>query len=548
MVTGANSLSLVREELFATIAEAEQALNQFIANPGEISWQEQATKHMQQLRGSLSLIELMGAELLTQEMSALLEMLPALSESEQEPILAALCKGICVLGRYLETVAENHTEFSELLLPTINALRELRHQPPVLDGFFFEVPFSGNYPAPPACPAVPQSAAKLRQAYQTGLIGFIREHNLHGNLLLMGKAMLRLWVVNGNTPLGWLCWLAAVGLEAQRDSELLCKASRKRLFARVDQELHKMQADPQRALSKELVRELTYLVALADSQGPLVTQARQLFGITPLPVSERQLEEEALRLFRLDQEALRSLSSAIYAELTTLKELLDLIEREAAAEEAYETLKHTLDNLSKTLEMVGLPRVAALLNAQQKLVVDWHQHVTPAQTVLSSLADCVLQVEAAVSSLEKGRPRAGHSQADQQQLDEDNSFALLQLQEARIVIIDESLAGLDLARRTITTYVESGGDTQHLATVPESLQTVRGGLYFLGLERTANLVKICADYVHNLQESTQMPEASRLDALADVLTALEYFIAENPKPHMEAAKLQRLTQSLDLLR
>src|SRR5690606_37452431 len=105
------------------------------------------------------------------------------------------------------------------------------------------------------------------------------------------------------------------------------------------------------------------------------------------------------------------------------------------------------------------------------------------------------------------------------------SFAVHQLTEAKIVVLDEAKAGLALSKRAITAYLESGGDKMHLANVPVTLQAVRGGLWFLGQERTARLVGSCADYIQQqMLETDQMPVEAKLESLADALTSLEYYL------------------------
>ena len=49
MVTGATSLSLVRDELFTTIEETEQSLEQFIAERNNGSLLQQAVENLQQV-------------------------------------------------------------------------------------------------------------------------------------------------------------------------------------------------------------------------------------------------------------------------------------------------------------------------------------------------------------------------------------------------------------------------------------------------------------------------------------------------------------------
>ena len=56
MVTGATSLSLVRDELFATMEEAEQSLEHFIIDRNNGGLLQQAVENLKQVRGTLSLI------------------------------------------------------------------------------------------------------------------------------------------------------------------------------------------------------------------------------------------------------------------------------------------------------------------------------------------------------------------------------------------------------------------------------------------------------------------------------------------------------------
>ena len=120
-----------------------------------------------------------------------------------------------------------------------------------------------------------------------------------------------------------------------------------------------------------------------------------------------------------------------------------------------------------------------------------------------------------------GPPRPAQAQP----VSEAESFAMHQLNEARIVVVDEAQAGLALAKRAITAYLESGGERMHLSNVPFSLQAVRGGLWFLEQERAALLVGACADYIQKqMFEAPQMPSEQMLETLADALSSLEYYL------------------------
>ncbi|SDI24112.1 hypothetical protein SAMN05216588_113116 [Pseudomonas flavescens] len=524
MVSGASSLGLVRDELFATIEEAEASLEQFIVERNNGSLLQQAVDNLQQVRGTLNLIELTGAELLAQEVLDQATDIPAGVGPERDAQLAALSSALYVLRRYLESLDVHRQEMPELLLPAINDLRQACKQPPLPESFFFSVRLDQARPrmVPPALDAAAKEneGRRLRQMYQVGLLGFIREQNPAASMKLMGRAMSRLDGLFANEPRGRLCWLGAAALEAQNDGQLLPRKSRKQLFARIDREMRQMLVNGGYEPPRSLLKELLYLVALSASQGPLASEVRESFGITPLPFTDHLLEEEYQRLSGPGKAVMRSLSSAIREELNSVKDLLDLIERGTLQEDGLGSLHALLGKLSKTLAMVGLSSAGHSLANRLATVAAWCEGAAARPDELIALADAVLYVEGMVATLERGERVVTPCPEP-----EACSFAQHQLFEARIVVLDEARAGLALAKRAITAYIEAAGERMHLSNVPFSLQAVRGGLWFLGQERAAILVGACADYIQTqMLDAEQMPAEARLEVLADALSSLEYYL------------------------
>ncbi len=528
MVTGATSLSLVRDELFATMEEAEQSLEHFIIDRNNGGLLQQAVENLKQVRGTLNLIELTGAELLAQEILQLATDIPVGAGEERDTQLAALSNALYVLGRYLESVDASRQEMPELLLPAINALRLVSGQPALPESFFFSARL--DHARPPVAAAVRESAGRgaearrLRQMYQVGLLGFIREENAAASLRLMGRALGRLDVLFANTPGGRLCWLGTAALEAMLDGQLLPRQSRKQLFSRLDREVRQLIANTAYEAPRGLLKELLYLVALAESSGLIASEVRQIFSLSSLPFTDHLLEDEFQRLAGPGQAVMRSLSSAIREELASVKDLLDLIERQTAPADAYVSLQTQLGKLGKTLGMVGLSSASSALHAQLPVVAGWTGEVAPDPQALLKLADAVLYVESMVGSLERGEKRDPRPQIAQPG-HEAEAFANHQLTEACIVVIGEATAGLALAKRAITAYLESNGEKLHLANVPFSLMAVRGGLRFLEQDRAADLIGACADFIQKeMLEGMQMPAEQMLETLADALTSLEYYL------------------------
>lgn len=311
------------------------------------------------------------------------------------------------------------------------------------------------------------------------------------------------------------------------DGRMRPTRSRKQLLSRLDRDLRQLLGNQQFEAPRSLLKELLYMVALAGTQGERASEMRRVFGLAPLPFTDHLLEEESRRLSGPGEEVMRSLSLAIREELAGVKDALDLIERGAAQQEARVGLHAQVGKLAKTLGMVGLSSAANALQAQVEMVGSWcSRSDTPPAAELLRLADALLYMESMVATLEQSEQRkrqastvqiAGATQGD--------SYASHQLVEARIVVIDEAQAGLALAKRAITAYLESSGDKLNLANVPTSLQAVRGGLWFLGLERAAELVGACADYIQrHMIENAQIPSEQMLETLADALTSLEFFL------------------------
>ncbi|MFP6861413.1 ferrous iron transporter B [Pseudomonas sp.] len=553
MVSGATSLNLVRDELFTTMEEAESSLEHFIADRHNGSLLQQAVENLHQVRGTLNLIELAGAELLAQEVLDQATDIPAGAGEERDAQLSALSNALHVLRRYLENVEANRQEMPELLLPAINNLRQAGGQPALPESFFFSVRLDHARPrtAPPSVDGAARESEgrRLRHMYQVGLLGFIREQNPQASLKLMGRALTRLDNLFANEPRGRLCWVGAAAVEAQVEGQLLARKSRKQLFSRIDRELKQMLVNGQYEAPRGLLKELLYLVALADSRGPQAAALSDVFGLTPLPFTDHLLEEEYQRLAGPGQAVMRSLSSAIREELSSVKDMLDLIERGTLQSDSLNSLHALLGKLSKTLGMVGLSSAGNSLNAQLQTVASWSEESAPAPQELHKLADAVLYVEGMVASLERGERRETRP-AQAKPGDEAESFALHQLNEAHIVVVDEAQAGLALAKRAITAYLESGGERMHLSNVPFSLQAVRGGLWFLGQERAALLVGACADYIQqHMFDAPQMPSEQMLETLADALSSLEYYLEAGAvmRPETQPSVLDLAAESVRAL-
>lgn len=527
MVIGATSLSMVRDELFATMAETQQHLEQFLDARDNGALLQHVVTNLQQIKGILSLVELTGAELLAEETRVLATDIPVGAADDRNDQLTAINNALHVLRSYLEQLESHWVEMPELLLPAINKLRLAAKRTPLPESFFFAARVDVQRPATDAKPVnrpeQMELARRLRHMYQLGLLAFIRDENPNASLHLMKRALLRLDQLYSGLPSSHLYWVAAGALESQADAQLLARKNRKQLFARVDREIKQQCDNPDYVAPRAVIKDLLYLIALANTNGEIATQVRELTNLPTLPFTDHMLNDEYQRLSGPGQNVLRSLSAAIGEELTSAKDLLDLIERGTAPGEALANIHSILAKLEKTLAMVGLSSASNALKTHLSAVANWHDIEAVERGSLLALADTLLYIEGLVAGLERGERQAKNQKNEP--VDEAESFAKHQLLEARIVVNEEAKSGLSLAKRAITAYIESEGDKMHLANVPSSLQLVRGGLWFLDQNRAAELVAACAHYIQTqMLEAATMPSEPMLETLADALTSLEYYL------------------------
>lgn len=538
MLTGAHSLDLIRDELFASMGEVEDLLQQYLEDRSNGSLLQQAIDGMQQLRGTLELVELRGASLLLSEMVALGNEIPVHEGESHNSALSAICDCLFLLQRYLPLCRQKGKEMPELLLPGINQLRSLRPDCPAFgDNFFY--PLDNRSldlqlrPAGTAADA--RTHGRLRQMYQIGLLGLLRNEGLNACLPLMQRALKR-FQSTLDAPLATLCWAADAALESLEHTPLRLDPLRKRLFGRLDREFRRPGEAPEARL-QDLLGELLYLVALADKPLPLVDQVRQAFELPAPSCSEVELENAFASLRGPGLDVMRSVAEALQEEIAAVKDMLDLLARNAAdVEQTLENLDQALERLWKTLGMLNLNGDAALLRAAGQSLQGWEAGDTQR---LDQVADTILQVERAVGRLQTELldPGSDHKGSHAP------GNAPVELKEARILLIDESLAGLALAKRSITAYLESGRDRMHLLNVPTTLESVRGGLTFLGMSRAASIVEQAARFIQEvmLAEAGGLDD-NQLETLADALSGIEFYLDSNELSAVTARDILRLSE------
>ncbi len=551
LATKSQSFELVREEIENTIGQAELSLERFQENRESEEDLQNCVDFLHQIRGIFSLVELRGGVLLCQEAVSLSNQVPVGATDDKDQLLTALSNALFTLRRYAEYYQKQGMDHPELLLPVINEVREARGDKPYPDSCFFELSssaapdFCAGITLPPIEIADEQDleihARRFRLMYQVGLLGLLNGRDLSTSRRLMARAATGLGRLCRGEALGSLWCLVYLVAEVMQEKDLGAEKNRKRVFMKIERYARELVHVGQVAMGKSppdsIVRELIYILYRSGSERCEVTDILKAYGLAPAEFSEHRLMDHRRHLYGPGADVLKSLSEAVREELNDLKDRLDIVERGIDPDTT------ELSNIAASLERVGnsmlildLTQLSNLARQEGARLREWEEKGTlPTESELFSVADAVLNIEEAAQQLAThGITEETDQLANKVRRNEQSVY----VHEALIVLADEATQALTLAKQAITAFLESDYDKLHLANVPATLRSIGGGLRLMEDEAAAAVmgrVTVCIE--QHLLNTSRPPETRVLEALADAVTSLEYYIEgmglqEKPNPEL----------------
>lgn len=531
----AASLNLVKEELDATLKQAEAGLEAFVENPGNATAMQSCVEAFHQVWGVLRILEVPGAADLAQELEVIARMIP--DAPAKEGLLSALGSGIMVLGRYTEYLQIKGNSLPQLLVPAINALRVAGGKPPIPESAFFPCDINARRPgeggdALESDADIARLARRLRQMYQVGLLGVMRGENPAANLKMMDRALERIDKLGGGTPAGRLWWVARGALRALGQRGVEIDRTRKLFLGGIDRHLKLVVSEGGRVLRDEppkvLMREGIYLSSLLPREDALGASVRKVFRVSPEMPTAAELEAEREVMGGPGGSVIRTVAAQVRTDMTTVKDTLDAVMR-APGGHGYAQAAEELAKVAHTLVMLGLARDSQLLKERTEDLRNWEgKDIDPNSAGFQRLIDDMLAVENNVATLEK-RFTPGETA-----ITGETQGSLYQLDDARKTVIAECRAGIALAKRGITSYIEANFDRVHLNNIPKTLKDVSGGLRFLSMDRAVGVLDACMGYIESrlLNANLPAPTSNDMETLADAITSVDYFVEsiEGNKP------------------
>jgi hypothetical protein len=520
----------------ATIEQASTHLETFISERENLKVLEDCIGSLQQIRGSLDLIQLYGACELAGEILSTASQIDTEHPDQLDDKLSALTKGFFVLSCYFEYTQQHEVGMPVLLIPYINDIRQVNRQPLLPESYFeqgkndYRCP-KGTVPILPNDEELTIMLRRFRHMYQVGLLGVIKEVSIDSSLMLMQRASEKVHRLSKGSDSETLWWLATHALSAFKEGEINPTVTRKRLFALLDKELRILEKEGVAAfakpLSAQMLNDLAYYIAISNVDKPEFEKIKQLFNLSDIGYTESILQQESISLTGPSANTVQSVADVLRVELNIVKENIERIQSaDGVFEEDYADTIDRMQRVKDILNVVGLTSASnviekplALLNTAEEskegLSDDSNMEVVNA----------LLYVESVINSLAK-RNFSGDKLAELNQLTQNEMISSHHLHDTQLVVIDEAENGLTAIKQALTTFSDSSFDKAHLESIPALLNELRGGVTILGLPRAAAIVTSCTTFVIETLMATDETAALEhmLETFADALICLEYYL------------------------
>src|SRR5690606_7274963 len=284
------TLTWVKSELDETLKQARHALEAYVEDPTDASQMRFCATYLHQVQGTLRMVELYGAAMVTEEMEQLATALLENEAGDRDEAYTVLMRGIVQLPDYLERLQSGHRDIPIVLLPLLNELRAARGEKGLSESVLF-TPDLGR-PLPPSArgPERPmpelelrQLAEHLRKQFQVSLLNWFRGADVDGNVEKMAQVCDRLVAVTQQEEARRLFWVAAGVMEALRAKAFEASPQLKQTIGKVEREIKRLadagetsfRVDPPR----ELTRNLLYFVAHAPTEHGRIGELRDVFRL-----------------------------------------------------------------------------------------------------------------------------------------------------------------------------------------------------------------------------------------------------------------------------
>ncbi|MDH5181702.1 MAG: Hpt domain-containing protein, partial [Gammaproteobacteria bacterium] len=547
-----NTLQWVKSEIDETLKQARIALEQHVESPEGDSHLQLVVNYLHQVRGTLQMVELYGAAMLSEELEKLTQALLDKEVEGRDDIYEVMIRAMWQLPDYLERLQSGHKDIPMVLLPLLNDLRASRRAPLLTESALFtpdldvDVPVSAESHGDENLPAL---AKKLRHTYHLGLLDWYREKDSAGGLKKLDNVIEKLRHAANDQEVNRVLWSASGVVEALREGGIEPSVAVKLLMGRLDREIKKIIDQGETVLQNErpadLEKNLLYYVASSSSDGEKVKSLKKTFKLAEALPDEATLERARADLTGPNAELLQTVSKVLLENMLQVKDQLDVFVRSDERDPAkLPAMCDSLVQTADTLGMLGFGKQRQIV-MEQKDILESISNGTQSldENILLDVAHALLSIENLLQGAKSGKTEININADDHAEKAEEAAR-----QELLESVMAEARKNMGKVKEAMGAFLETPRNFTLISEVPDLLDQIRGSFNILGLDRPAQLVNTSCTYIQKeMIDARRSPDPASADALADALSSIEYYMDSmagkwgNPNSILEVAE-QRLAQ------
>lgn len=557
------ALGWVKDEVNKTLDQARQALENFAENTDDTTQIRFCSSGLHQVRGTLQMLEFFGAARMADELEKLADGIADGEVSDQNAAVELLMQGIVQMPQYLESLQRGQRDIPLVLLPMLNEIRKSRGVEPLSESAVFS-PNLKKAEARPAQAAPKKivsedelklAAKKLRQHFQKGLLGILKNENLRESFVRMHKVIERLEIITSSEKISTLWWVTNGFLIVIREDMLFRNPTIHALLSHVDKQIKLLaengSAEVKKGAPKELLKNLLYFIAKSKSKDAKVIELQKTFQLAEDLPDEEKLKAQRSQMSGPDSKAIETVVAAIREDLANVKENLDVMVRSGAGSSSLQSLIAPVQQISDTLSMLGLTGPQQVIIQQiQVLKQAASEEPESYDAVVMDVAGALLFVEASLSGFLNQR-RKSQTEEDTKNEAKLETAKQHQFDEAKLKLISEARGSLQKSKDSIVDFMASSFDHRIVEGVPEQIEGISSAIGIIGLDKAGELLHVTAEFIRkNLLAAQKIPREDSLEALADVFTSIDFFlegILDNNDAGLESI-LKAAAESAEILK
>ncbi len=540
---GFSGLNWVRGELNEELRLARDALEEYVEGGGESTVLGPCVVHIHKVQGVLQMLQLQGPSRLAEEMQMSAEMLRSEDLSNSGEAAEALMLSMIQLPDYLEKLEAGGADIPRVLLPAINDLRTTRGSEPLCetDLVISELAHAQDREAPAdeeVARELRELAHRLRPTLHKSLISWFRSSDPADALAGLRGVFIELAQRAAGIPVlrGVFRTTHAV-IEGLLEQSIPPDKKVKGLVGRVDRVIYSLEKSGVQGavaeLPRDVVTDLLGVLSRCDSENPVIAAVKSDYELERTMPSAETMEAANRRMHAPGADTLAGICNAAMKELLPIKDTLDLYMRGNRQQTDQLTEQaEPMRRLAATLEMAGMAPESALLRGRADDIRAIGEGRTEADDdLLMGVAGDLLVVESALQN----RPGPGVSQEGDSPISR-GEWAVLQGRT-----LEEATVEVAKVKEAIMGYMDNPANRAFLEAIPRHLHRVSGALRVISRDAPADILDQLGEYVQTrLQRRTEAAEPEVLDALADAVTGIEYYMEAVGESRLDADEILQI--------